>query len=109
MSETKTETLAAKANARGEWNVIGEHGPIINGSVYPDSHDEQSARLMAAAMNSYRRHFGINAVQAAEDDVLGDALDVCRRLLREDEDGEYTIGLIEDASDVLSRLPSSKE
>lgn len=59
-----------------EWGLtvcqIPGSGGIGKGRVMPE--DAAHARLIVAACNSYRRHFGPHAVQAAEDDELGAAL-----------------------------------
>lgn len=41
-----------------------------------------NARLIVAACNSYDRHFGPRAVEAAEGDLLGNALEVLREIRR---------------------------
>lgn len=72
----------------------------------------ESAYLLAAAYTSYDRHFGINSVQAAEDDVLGqmaEALQPFANYACELEPGE-TCGCHNcRARAVLSRLPSKTE
>ncbi len=40
--------------------------------------DRDTGRAMVAAFNSYRRHFGPRAIEAAEADLLGKALEALR-------------------------------
>lgn len=42
---------------------------------------EQNARLITAAVNSYDHHFGPNAVDAAEGDLLGELIEACQKVL----------------------------
>lgn len=42
--------------------------------------DEANARLLTAAFNSYDKHFGPRAVEAAEADLLGEALELLRAI-----------------------------
>lgn len=78
---------------------------------------EDNARLITAAANSYSRHFGINAVQAAEDDVLEQMAEALRDAVHtitqlESELATYHPGTYagaEKARVILSRLPSKTE
>lgn len=63
------------------------HGPTIGSDFeHLDMADEYfterelmgNARLLAAGFNSYARHFGPDAVAAAEDDVLGASLEALK-------------------------------
>jgi hypothetical protein len=75
-----------------------------------------NARLIASAVNSYAKHCGPNAIQCAEDDLLGQALEVIRFLVvdaeyrsecmnkGEDDPGEDLKALTE-ARRLLARLP----
>jgi len=40
----------------------------------PREQEEGNAALIVASVNSYAKHFGANAIQCAEDDLLGQAL-----------------------------------
>lgn len=52
---------------------------------------EDNARLLAAAYTSYDKHCGANAIKAAEDDLLGQALAALRDALAVHGD-EYSWG-----------------
>ena len=46
----------------------------------------EDARLLAAAYTSYDKHCGVNAVECAEGDLLGEALEACRRSIQKFEE-----------------------
>lgn len=87
---------------------------IANPSLYDDGDIDPSffkgnARLITASVNSYAKHCGPNAIQCAEDDLLGEALDLLQarrglldaeRVLTHDEEDEYDA-----LQRCLSRLP----
>src|SRR5690554_790156 len=97
----QTETKKAQ-HTPGPWEAIpakneyGEHTISIRGdgqfiatmdtvsvdggeySLPPEA--AANARLIAAACNSYNKHFGPRAVEAAEADVLGKALEALREI-----------------------------
>lgn len=54
---------------------------LIEADVYgeSDSEAEQRARFYAASVNSYAKHCGPDAIQCAEDDLLGRALEELAR------------------------------
>jgi len=74
---------------------------------------ENNAHLITSAVNSYAKHCGPNAIQCAEDDLLGQALDALRtaqRVIADWRDGECSDGYVEqmkyDVLDsILARLP----
>ncbi len=96
--------MEAKANQHELWNLVKDNEPLIESYLIPDPETEGTARLLAASYTSYDKHCGPHAVECAERDLLGEALDVARRLLRIGEDGEIPITLIEDARAVLAKL-----
>lgn len=63
-------------NERGDYAVYG--GYRNDGEADAVAADEPTGRLLAAAYNSYDKHFGPRAVEAAEADALGEALDRVR-------------------------------
>jgi hypothetical protein len=76
--------------------------------------DQQSnARLITASVNSYAKHCGPNAIQCAEDDLLGQALEVLRECVNLDDHEDPTThhyhvrlsDLAERVRGILSRLP----
>ena len=48
------------------------------GDILYHEENKAKAQLLAAAYSSYRTHCGENAVQCAEDDLLGECLDILR-------------------------------
>lgn len=49
--------------------------------LIPFDPEHSDAKFIVDAMNSYHKHFGTNAVQAAEQDALGEALGLLREVL----------------------------
>lgn len=54
---------------------------LLCGTYVPADQNTINSRLLAAAYNSYDKHFGPLAVEAAESDLLGEALEVLTRVL----------------------------
>lgn len=80
----------------------------------------RNGRLLTAAYTSYDKHCGANAVECAEDDLLGELLEVCKRLEAslipyrgEDLSGERTYlcgrAAISDIHDVLDKAGRDHE
>ena len=77
--------------------------------------DEQvaNARLLCRAYNSYDKHCGARAVKCAEDDLLGQALEACKRILTA-HDGPPGVGvgesmLCESHADLLRAVLAQAE
>lgn len=71
------EILAIHA-LNSDWRVCFMATP--GSSPNEMSRIEANARLIVAACNSYDRHFGPRAIEAAEADLLGKALEALREL-----------------------------
>lgn len=77
MNQNEENTLGLKATGNGV------HYP--NGKCFATTDGESrygNARLIAAACNSYHKHFGPNAFEMAVDDVLGECLEALEGVLR---------------------------
>jgi hypothetical protein len=95
-----------------DWEDGDEHGTSVVAEICetsPSGKDEGDGRLFVASRNSYAKHCGPNAIQCAEDDLLGQALDALRRAVNildaeSEACGMYTAHR-EIIDNVLSRLP----
>ncbi len=73
--------------------------------------DDANAHLLAAAYTSYDKHCGPRAVELAEADLLGQALEVCRRGLAIEMSvtNEQEVELYEGFPDMLRAVLSQLE
>jgi hypothetical protein len=87
-------------HTKGEW-IVWSHRPKdghyirlsfagVDIAVVPENGEEgeANARLVAAACNSYDKHCGSHAIEAAEDDLLGEALFALKSALEALEKGD---------------------
>ena len=81
MSESRHTAgpLRAEGNRRGEYSVYAAGEAITGWGCVVQS--EANARLLAAAYTSYDRNCGQAAVDAAEQDLLGEALAALRYIV----------------------------
>jgi hypothetical protein len=74
--------VTTKIDCESGWVDIlatdGRHDDLPVGSTRHGA-AEANARLLVAAFNSYDKHFGPNAIAAAEADLLGEALELLRQ------------------------------
>lgn len=98
-----------------DWEDGDEYGTSVVAEICetsPSGQDEGDGRLFVASRNSYAKHCGPLAIQCAEDDLLGLALDALRECVDAWEGGEIGDwrGALDHASeiatDILSRLPN---
>lgn len=93
MTQTQTTHTRGPVEIETVKTQIGHAHKIsgCNACLYVDNRDKnsidqktvtalQNARLLTAAYNSYDKHFGPRAVEAAEADLLGEALELLRAI-----------------------------
>lgn len=74
------------AGDKGDWTYVGSvTAPGNRNRNLTDEACEGNLNLIIASVNSYSRHCGPNAIQCAEDDLLGQALD---SIIRTYQDGD---------------------
>lgn len=70
------------------YNIVGSAKNVARMyGRFEDDEADANTRLIKAACNSYDKHCGPNAVECAEGDLLGEALEVCRALASYDDSG----------------------
>jgi len=104
------------AEVGGDWAYVGSvMGAYHSRGKVTDAQVEGNLNLIVSSVNSYAKHCGPSAIQCAEDDLLGQALDILRKICEDSiecdmDDGPSLVdGLswdtILDARVFLARLP----